>query len=40
MKKLILVLLMFLAVFTYIRTLEQPEAAENTVEIPMEIRHN
>jgi hypothetical protein len=36
MRKLLLILLAFIAVFTYIRSLEKAEAAE----IPMEMVHN
>ena len=36
MRKLLLILLAFIAVFTYIRTLEKPEAAEMR-EMPLEI---
>ena len=37
MRKLVLILLAFIAVFTYIRTLEKPQAAEIS-EIPQETR--
>jgi len=37
MKRLILILLAFLAVFTYIRTFEKAEAGEIPLEIPVEI---
>jgi hypothetical protein len=37
MRKLVLVLLAFLAVFTYIRAFERAEAGEIPVEIPVEI---
>ena len=37
MRKLILILLAFLAVFTYIRALEEAEAGEIPMEIPVEI---
>ena len=37
MRKLILVLLGFLAVFTYIRAFERVEASPNQNEIPVEI---
>ena len=40
MKKLLMVLLIFLAVFTFIRTLERPEAAENPKEISVPIVEN
>jgi hypothetical protein len=37
MRKLILILLAFLAVFTYIRAFEKAEAGEIPAEIPVEI---
>ena len=37
MKKLIFILLAFLAIFTYIRAADNTEAAENRQEIPQEI---
>jgi len=37
MRKLILILLAFLAVFTYIRAFDMAEASENIKEIPVEI---
>ena len=37
MRKLLLILLAFIAVFTYIRTLEKPEAAEFK-DVPREAR--
>jgi hypothetical protein len=37
MRKLILILLAFLAVFTYIRAFDLAEAEENLKEIPVEI---
>jgi len=37
MKKLLLVLLAFLAVFTYLRTFDVVEAEEKPTEIPVEI---
>jgi hypothetical protein len=39
MRKLILVLLAFLAVFTYIRAFESVEAVEIPLEISVEIGH-
>jgi len=37
MRKLILILLGFLAVFTYIRALESAQASETLAKIPVEI---
>jgi hypothetical protein len=37
MRKLILILLAFLAIFTYIRSFEVAEASERLAEIPVEI---
>ena len=37
MRKLILILLAFLAIFTYIRTIEKAEAWTEPLEIPVEI---
>ena len=37
MRKLILILLAFLALFTYIRAFESAEASANSMEIPTEL---
>jgi len=37
MRKLILILLAFIAIFTYIRAFEVAEASESLAEIPVEI---
>jgi hypothetical protein len=37
MRKLILILLAFLAIFTYIRAFEEAQASETLDEIPVEI---